>query len=335
MMQVNGEEALVQVKNLKKYFPILRGVLRRQVGAVQAVDSITFNIFEGETLGLVGESGCGKSTAGRTILQLLKPTDGQVFFQGQELTNLSRSELRKVRRDMQIIFQDPFASLNPRMTVGSIINEPLQIHNIGDSNIRKERVTQLLELVGLNPYYVNRYPHEFSGGQRQRIGIARALATNPSFIVADEPISSLDVSIQAQVVNLLDDLKEELNLTYLFIAHDLSMVRYISDRVAVMYLGRIVELSDESTVFKKPLHPYTQALLSAIPIPDPVLEAQRHRTILEGDVPSPADPPKGCRFHPRCQYATEICLEVDPEYRNMGTAADEHWVACHHAEDFM
>jgi oligopeptide transport system ATP-binding protein len=236
---------------------------------------------------------------------------------------------------MQIIFQDPFASLNPRMTVGSIINEPLQIHNIGDSNIRKERVTQLLELVGLNPYYVNRYPHEFSGGQRQRIGIARALATNPSFIVADEPISSLDVSIQAQVVNLLDDLKEELNLTYLFIAHDLSMVRYISDRVAVMYLGRIVELSDESRVFKKPLHPYTQALLSAIPIPDPVLEEQRHRTILEGDVPSPADPPKGCRFHPRCQYATEICHEVDPEYRNMGTAADEHWVACHHAEDFM
>ncbi len=335
MMQQNGKEALVQVKNLKKYFPILRGVLRRQVGAVQAVDSISFNIFEGETLGLVGESGCGKSTAGRAILQLLKPTDGQVFFRDQELTNLSRSEMRKVRRDMQIIFQDPFSSLNPRMTVGSIISEPLQIHNIGDSDIRKERMIQLMELVGLNPYYVNRYPHEFSGGQRQRIGIARALATNPSFIVADEPISALDVSIQAQVVNLLDDLKEELNLTYLFIAHDLSMVRYISDRVAVMYLGRIVELSDESTVFKKPFHPYTQALLSAIPIPDPVLEAQRHRTLLEGDVPSPADPPKGCRFHPRCQYASDICLDVDPEYRNVGTAVDEHWVACHHAEDFM
>ena len=334
-MEENSKEVLVQVKNLKKYFPILRGVLRRQVGAVQAVDSITFDIFRGETLGLVGESGCGKSTAGRAILQLLKPTEGQVFFEDQELTNLSKAEMRKVRRDMQIIFQDPFASLNPRMTLGSIIGEPLQIHNIGDADSRKERVKELLELVGLNPYYINRYPHEFSGGQRQRIGIARALATNPSFIVADEPISALDVSIQAQVVNLLDDLKEELNLTYLFIAHDLSMVRYISDRVAVMYLGRIVELSDESTVFNKPLHPYTQALLSAIPIPDPVLEEERHRTILEGDVPSPADPPSGCRFHPRCRYATEICEEVDPEYRDMGNGSGEHWVACHHAEDFM
>ena len=334
-MEENGKEVLVRVKNLKKYFPILRGILRRQVGAVQAVDSITFDIFRGETLGLVGESGCGKSTAGRAILQLLKPTEGQVFYEDQELTTLSKAEMRKIRREMQIIFQDPFASLNPRMTLGSIIGEPLQIHNIGDADSRKERVKELLELVGLNPYYINRYPHEFSGGQRQRIGIARALATNPSFIVADEPISALDVSIQAQVVNLLDDLKEELNLTYLFIAHDLSMVRYISDRVAVMYLGRIVELSDESTVFNKPLHPYTQALLSAIPIPDPVLEEKRHRTILEGDVPSPADPPSGCRFHPRCRYATEICEEVDPEYRNMGAESGEHWVACHHAEDFM
>jgi oligopeptide transport system ATP-binding protein len=335
MKQENGKEALIQVKDLKKYFPILRGVLRRQVGAVQAVDSISFNIYKGETLGLVGESGCGKSTAGRSILHLLKPTDGQVFFQDKELTSLSKSELRKVRRDMQIIFQDPFASLNPRMTVGSIVNEPLQIHRIGDANSRKERVNELLDFVGLNLNYINRYPHEFSGGQRQRIGIARALATNPCFIVADEPISALDVSIQAQVVNLLDDLKAELNLTYLFIAHDLSMVRYISDRVAVMYLGRIVELSDESLIFKKPLHPYTQALLSAIPIPDPVLEESRHRTILEGDVPSPADPPEGCHFHPRCQYATDICHKVDPEYRNMGTAPEEHWVACHHAEDFM
>ena len=335
MNSENGKEPLVQVKNLKKYFPILRGVLRRQVGAVQAVDSITFDIFEGETLGLVGESGCGKSTAGRAILQLLKPTEGQVFYRDKELTSLSKSELRKVRREMQIIFQDPFASLNPRMTVGSIINEPLVIHKMGDSSSRRERVTELLELVGLNPNYVNRYPHEFSGGQRQRIGIARALATNPSFIVADEPISALDVSIQAQVVNLLDDLKEELNLTYLFIAHDLSMVRYISDRVAVMYLGRIVELSQESFIFKKPVHPYTQALLSAIPIPDPVLEENRQRTILEGDVPSPANPPKGCRFHPRCHFATEVCLEADPEYRNVGTGSDEHWVACHHAKDFM
>jgi len=322
MNSENGKEPLVQVKNLKKYFPILRGVLRRQVGAVQAVDSITFDIFEGETLGLVGESGCGKSTAGRAILQLLKPTEGQVFYRDKELTSLSKSELRKVRREMQIIFQDPFASLNPRMTVGSIINEPLLIHKMGDSSSRRERVTELLELVGLNPNYVNRYPHEFSGGQRQRIGIARALATNPSFIVADEPISALDVSIQAQVVNLLDDLKEELNLTYLFIAHDLSMVRYISDRVAVMYLGRIVELSQESFIFKKPVHPYTQALLSAIPIPDPVLEENRQRTILEGDVPSPANPPKGCRFHPRCHFATEVCLEADPEYRNVGTGSD-------------
>lgn len=335
MTRENGKEILIQVKNLKKHFPILRGILRRQVGAVQAVDSITFNIYKGETLGLVGESGCGKSTAGRAILQLLKPTDGQVFYQDKELTNLSKSEMRKIRRDMQIIFQDPFASLNPRMTVGSIIGEPLQIHKIGDSISRKERVRELLEIVGLNPFYINRYPHEFSGGQRQRIGIARALATNPSFIVADEPISALDVSIQAQVVNLLDDLKDELNLTYLFIAHDLSMVRYISDRVAVMYLGRIVELSDQSLVFKKPLHPYTQALLSAIPIPDPLLEEERQRTILEGDVPSPADPPKGCRFHPRCQYASDICLEIDPEYRNMGSETDEHWVACHRAENFM
>ena len=335
MNHANDKEVLVRVKNLKKHFPIMRGVLRRQVGAVQAVDGVSFNIHQGETLGLVGESGCGKSTAGRTILQLLTPTDGEVYFEDQELTGLSKSALRKARRQMQMIFQDPYASLNPRMSVGNIIGEPLQIHNIGDSNERNDRIQELLGMVGLNPYFVNRYPHEFSGGQRQRIGIARALATNPKFIVADEPISALDVSIQAQVVNLMDDLKAELGLTYLFIAHDLSMVRYISDRVAVMYLGRIVELSDRDEVFEHPLHPYTQALLSAIPIPDPEREEKRRRLILEGDVPSPANPPSGCRFHPRCGYATEICENEDPEFRDLGSNGAGHWVACHHAEKFL
>jgi oligopeptide transport system ATP-binding protein len=286
-------------------------------------------------LGLVGESGCGKSTTGRTILQLLPPTAGSVLYNGQDLVQLNRNDMRKTRRHMQMIFQDPYASLNPRMSVGSIIAEPLQIHNIGDAASRKARVEELLRLVGLNPYFVKRYPHEFSGGQRQRIGIARALATNPSFIVADEPISALDVSIQAQVVNLLDDLREELGLTYLFIAHDLSMVRYISDRVAVMYLGRVVELSDRDHVFENPLHPYTQALLSAIPIPDPEKESKRQRLILEGDVPSPANPPKGCRFHPRCRYATEICQVNDPPFRNLTGESAPHWVACHHAEKFL
>ncbi|HUS95012.1 MAG TPA: dipeptide ABC transporter ATP-binding protein, partial [Patescibacteria group bacterium] len=331
MSEANGREILVEVKNLKKYFPIMRGVLRRQVGAVQAVDGVTFNIYKGETLGLVGESGCGKSTTGRTILQLLTPTAGHVKFSGTDLTTLNKSDMRKARRDMQMIFQDPYASLNPRLSIGSIIGEPLQINNIGDTNSRKERVSELLKIVGLNPFFINRYPHEFSGGQRQRIGIARALATNPSFIVADEPISALDVSIQAQVVNLLDDLSTELGLTYLFIAHDLSMVRYISDRVAVMYLGRIVELSDRDGIFDLPLHPYTQALLSAIPIPDPEKEGKRQRLILEGDVPSPANPPKACRFHPRCSYATEICSQEDPEFRNAIAEGPEHWVACHHA----
>ena len=335
MSEANGKEVLVQVKNLKKHFPIMRGILRRQVGAVQAVDGVTFDIYKGETLGLVGESGCGKSTTGRTILHLLEPTDGEVFFQGRNLTDFNRTELRKARRDMQMIFQDPYASLNPRMTVGSIVGEPLQIHNIGDKKSQKERVQELLSLVGLNPYFINRYPHEFSGGQRQRIGIARALATNPSFIVADEPISALDVSIQAQVVNLMDDLLVELGLTYLFIAHDLSMVRYISDRVAVMYLGRIVELSDRDEVFDHPVHPYTQALLSAIPIPDPAKEETRQRLILEGDVPSPADPPTGGRFHPRCSYSTEICEQDDPVYRDVSDTSVAHWVACHHAEQFI
>jgi oligopeptide transport system ATP-binding protein len=283
----------------------------------------------------VGESGCGKSTTGRTILQLLAPTAGEVKFLDKDLTTLPKEELRKTRRNMQMIFQDPYASLNPRMTVSRIVGEPLEIHNIGNANSRKERVQELLRVVGLNPYFVNRYPHEFSGGQRQRIGIARALATNPSFIVADEPISALDVSIQAQVVNLLDDLKAELGLTYLFIAHDLSMVRYISDRVAVMYLGRIVELAERDELYEHPLHPYSQALLSAIPIADPDKEAKRQRIILKGDVPNPANPPPACRFHTRCSYVTDICKEEDPVFRNLGTAENPHMVACHHAEQFL
>ncbi|MBX3058640.1 MAG: dipeptide ABC transporter ATP-binding protein [Anaerolineae bacterium] len=335
MSQENGKEVLVSVNDLKLHFPIMRGVIRRQVGAVKAVDGVTFDIYKGETLGLVGESGCGKSTAGRAILQLLKPTAGEVYFEERDLTKLSKGDLRRARRHMQMIFQDPQASLNPRLTVGSIISEPLEIHNVGDSQSRKERVQELLRVVGLNPYFVSRYPHEFSGGQRQRIGIARALATNPSFIVADEPISALDVSIQAQVVNLLDDLKAELGLTYLFIAHDLSMVRYISDRVAVMYLGKIVEMGSRDDVYDRPYHPYTQALLSAIPIPDPDKEARRERIILKGEVPSPSNPPTGCRFHTRCQYATEICSQQEPEFRNLGTAVQSHMVACHHAEKFM
>lgn len=328
-------EVLVKVRNLKKHFPIRRGVFRRQVGSVLAVDGISFDIYKGETLGLVGESGCGKSTAGRTILQLYEPTAGEVYWGDQELTKLKKEDLRKSRRHMQMIFQDPYASLNPRMTVGNIISEPLRIQNIGNAASRKERVEELLSLVGLNPYFIKRFPHEFSGGQRQRIGIARALSTNPSFIVADEPISALDVSIQAQVVNLLDDLKQELGLTYLFIAHDLSMVRYISDRVAVMYLGHIVEMGSRDEVYDHPLHPYTQALLSSIPVPDVDHESKRKRIILEGDVPNPAAPPPGCRFHTRCAYATDICHQADPEFRNLGPENAPHMVACHHAEMFV
>lgn len=331
----DDREVLVKVENLKKYFPIKRGVLKRTVGHVKAVDGISFDIYRGETLGLVGESGCGKSTAGRTILQLYEPTDGDVYMSGQDLTGLSSKDLRKARRHMQMIFQDPYASLNPRMTVGNIISEPLKIHGIGNSSSRKKRTEELLKLVGLNPYFITRYPHEFSGGQRQRIGVARSLATNPAFIVADEPISALDVSIQAQVVNLLDDLKADLGLTYLFIAHDLSMVRYISDRVAVMYLGRIVELADRDTVYEHPLHPYTQALLSAIPVPDPDMEVNRQRIILEGDVPNPAAPPPGCHFHTRCGYVTDICKQEDPPPRNFGTEEVPHMVACHHADQFV
>ena len=333
--KANQRDVLIKVEDLKMHFPIRRGVLKRQVGAIRAVDGITFNVYKGETLGLVGESGCGKSTAGRTILQLYEPTSGKVTFENETLTDLNKEQMRKARRHMQMIFQDPYASLNPRMTVGNIVSEPLAIHGIGDIKSRKERVEELLSLVGLNPYFISRYPHEFSGGQRQRIGIARALATNPSFIVADEPISALDVSIQAQVVNLLDDLKQELGLTYLFIAHDLSMVRYISDRVAVMYLGKIVELGDRNDVYDQPLHPYTQALLSAIPLPDPDKEEKRKRIILEGDVPSPDNPPTGCRFHPRCMHATDICREEDPVFRPLGKSEHVHMVACHHAENFL
>jgi oligopeptide transport system ATP-binding protein len=333
---MSENNTLVRVEKLVKHFPITRGVVfQKEVGAVKAVDGVSFDIQRGETLGLVGESGCGKTTTGRTILQLHKPTSGDVWFRDTNIAEASDGKLRELRRDMQIIFQDPYASLNPRMTVGRIIAEPLDVHNIGTANERKDRVQELLRLVGLNPYFVNRYPHEFSGGQRQRIGIARALATNPAFIVADEPISALDVSIQAQVINLLEDLKQKLGLTYLFIAHDLSMVRYISDRIAVMYLGRIVELCDRHELFDNPLHPYTQALLSAIPVPDPEQESTRTRIVLEGDVPNPANPPSGCRFHTRCAYATDICREADPEFRNMGTPEFPHHVACHHVEQFM
>ncbi|MCB0026961.1 MAG: dipeptide ABC transporter ATP-binding protein [Anaerolineales bacterium] len=335
MSKQEGKEALVKVRDLKMHFPIRRGVFKRQVGAIQAVDGVSFDIFRGETLGLVGESGCGKSTTGRAILQLLTPTDGNVYFGDENLIGMPRAKLREARRHMQMIFQDPYASLNPRMTIGQIISEPLAIQGIGDYTSRRERVKELLELVGLNPRYVRRFPHEFSGGQRQRIGIARALSTNPTFIVADEPISALDVSVQAQVVNLLDDLKKDLGLTYLFIAHDLSMVRYISDRVAVMYLGRIVELGFRDEVYDHPLHPYSQALLSAIPVADPDIELERKRIILEGDVPSPANPPSGCRFHPRCRFATEVCQQEDPLFRELSTGDTQHWVACHHAEDFL
>jgi oligopeptide transport system ATP-binding protein len=318
---------IVRVENLTKHFPITRGILfQREVGSVQAVDGVSFSIMQGETLGLVGESGCGKSTTGRSILQLYRPTAGKVFYRDQELTSLKGEDLRRNRRNLQMIFQDPYASLNPRMTVQNIIAEPLEVHGIGNARERRGRVQELLRLVGLNPYFVNRYPHEFSGGQRQRIGVARALALQPEFIVCDEPISALDVSIQAQVVNLLEELQERFGLTYLFIAHDLSMVRHICDRTAVMYLGKVVELAPRDDLYNNPLHPYTQALLSAVPIPDPVKERRRKRIILEGDVPSPANPPKGCRFHTRCPLAVDVCKEEQPEWRE---AVEKHWVACH------
>lgn len=320
-------DVIVQIKDLKMYFPITQGIIFQQhVGDVKAVDGITFDIHRGETLGLVGESGCGKSTTGRAILQLHRPTAGQVIFEDTDITEAKGEELRKIRRQMQMIFQDPYASLNPRMTVGGIVAEPLEVHNILKGSERREKVKELLEVVGLNPYFINRYPHEFSGGQRQRIGVARALALNPDFIVCDEPISALDVSIQAQVINMLEDLQSEFDLTYLFIAHDLSVVRHISDRIAVMYLGKIAELTDRDSLYANPLHPYTQALLSAVPIPDPVVEEKRQRIILEGDVPSPANPPKGCNFCTRCPKVFDTCYEVNPEFREIEPG---HWVACH------
>lgn len=320
-------EVLLRVDGLVKHFPIYRGVFQRQVGAVHAVDGITFDVYKGETLGLVGESGCGKSTAGRTILQLYKPTAGHVYFNDVDLSSLKAEDLRKTRRKIQMIFQDPYASLNPRMTVEEIIGEPLLVHDNVSGKEIKEKVAELLLQVNLNPAFASRYPHEFSGGQRQRIGIARALALNPEFIVCDEPISALDVSIQAQVVNLLEDLQEKFGLTYLFIAHDLSMVRHISTRVAVMYLGIIVELADRDELYAEPLHPYSKALLSAVPIADPVLEEKRQRIILEGDVPSPVNPPSGCRFRTRCPIAKPgVCDVSQPEFREVRPS---HFVACH------
>src|SRR5512136_63960 len=322
---MSKEETLLTVEDLVMYFPIRRGVFQNVVGHVHAVDGVSFEIRRGETLGLVGESGCGKSTTGRTILQLYKPTSGHVYYEGTELTTLKREEMRKMRRQMQMIFQDPYASLNPRMTVADIIGEPLAVHSVASGKEIQEHVEHLLDVVKLDPAFASRYPHEFSGGQRQRIGVARALALQPSLIICDEPISALDVSIQAQVVNLLEDLQKEFSLTYLFIAHDLSMVRHISDRVAVMYLGIIVEIADRVDLYENPLHPYTTALLSAVPIPDPVTDAKRKRRILEGDVPSPVNPPSGCRFRTRCWLAEKICAEKRPEFREI---TRDHLVAC-------
>ncbi len=325
---MSASQPLVRVTNLKKYFPITRGiVIQHTVGYVRAVDDISFEITRGETLGLVGESGCGKTTAGRTLLGLYPPTAGEIEIDGHNVRRAKGQELLAIRRKAQMIFQDPFASLNPRWTVNAIVSEPLRVHRLCENEkARIERVKELLELVGLNARYVNRFPHEFSGGQRQRIGIARALASDPLFIVCDEPISALDVSIQAQVVNLLEDLQDQFGLTYLFIAHDLAMVRHICDRVAVMYLGIIVELGNRDDLYEEPLHPYTRALLSAVPTPDPENERKRQRIILTGDVPSPVNPPSGCRFHPRCPIAKAHCKEAVPEWREVRPA---HWVACH------
>jgi oligopeptide transport system ATP-binding protein len=316
---------LVDVKNIRMYFPVLAGVMRRRITDVKAVDDVSFFIRKGETLGLVGESGCGKTTLGRCILQLYRITSGEVTFDGVDLTKLRGEALRKMRRNMQLIFQDPYASLDPRMTAGDIIGEPLLEHNLVKGKAYKDRVAELLRMVELEPRMAVRYPHEFSGGQRQRLGIARALAVRPKFVVCDEPVSALDVSIQAQIIKLLTKLKEELGLTYLFIAHDLSLVRHISDRVAVMYLGKIVEITQSDELYGNPLHPYTQALLSAVPIPAPSVDRQRKRILLTGDVPSPVNPPRGCHFHPRCQQRTDGCCEKDPELKDIG---GEHWVAC-------
>ena len=329
-MSSNGDVSkgrCVEIKHVKKYFPIRKGLLQREVARVHAVDDVSFAVQAGETLGLVGESGCGKSTLGRTIVRLLEPTAGEIIFEGQRIEDYGARQLRPLRRQMQMVFQDPYASLNPRKRVGTIIGDPLKIHKLGDAKERKARVEQLLETVGLSPEHFNRFPHEFSGGQRQRIGIARALALQPKLIVADEPVSALDVSIQSQMLNLLEDLQNEFNLTYIFIAHDLGVVRHVSDRIAVMYLGKLVELSPAEELYTRPIMPYTEALLSAVPIPDPDLAAARERIVLEGDVPSPINPPTGCRFHPRCRYATQVCSEVEPPLVEYGNG---HLAACHH-----
>jgi len=316
--------ALLEVEKLKKHFPIKKGIFSQTIGHVRAVDGVSFTLKRGETLGLVGESGCGKTTVGRSILRLTEPTSGKVNFNGEDLLSLGREALRQVRASLQIIFQDPFSSLNPRMSIGQIIAEPIKNHLKFSRTETRNRVAYLMEKVGLHPEQIHRYPHEFSGGQRQRIGIARALALNPLAIVCDEPVSALDVSIQAQVINLLAQLQEQMNLSYLFIAHDLSVVEHISDRIAVMYLGRIVELAGDRELYRNPLHPYTRALLSAVPIPDP--EIRRHRILLEGDVPSPLSPPLGCAFHTRCPERKEECMREEPEYQHVG---NDHWVACH------
>lgn len=329
----NGARPLIEVRDIRMYFPVTKGIVfQRKVAEVKAVDNVSIAIDKGEVLGLVGESGSGKTTLGRVILQLQRQTSGDVFYDGQRLNGLSNKDLRPIRRKMQVIFQDPYGSLNPRMTCGDIVGEPLSVHNLTSGKREyQDRVSELLQTVGLNPFMADRYPHEFSGGQRQRIGIARALAVNPDFIVCDEPVSALDVSIQAQIINLLEELKEDLGLTYLFIAHDLSVVRHISDRVAVMYLGRIVEIADRRELYENPLHPYTRALLSAIPIPDPDMETQRERIILRGELPSPIDPPAGCVFHTRCPIMIDECKDDVPQLRE---ASPNHWVACIRAHGY-
>ena len=325
--QPQTDEVLLDVRHLKQYFPVTRGlIIQKKIADIKAVDDVSFQVHRGETLGLVGESGCGKTTTGRSILQLNDITSGEVLYEGVDLTKLKPSQMRPIRRKMQLIFQDPYASLNPRMSVGEIIGEPLVVHNLSRGRELRERVEEIMRIVGLNPYFSSRYPHEFSGGQRQRIGIARALAVEPDFIVCDEPISALDVSIQAQIINLLEELQEEFGLTYLFIAHDLSVVRHISDRVAVMYLGKLVEVASRAEIYENPLHPYTKALLSAVPIPDPAVEARRERILLTGDVPSAMRPPPGCNFHTRCPIAIDYCKQALPELREVG---GNHLVACH------
>lgn len=326
-----AKKELLKVEGLKQYFPIKGGFLGRTVNHVKAVDDISFTIYEGETVSIVGESGCGKSTTGRAILRLEEPTDGSVVFQGNDITKIPKGEMRKFRKDLQIIFQDPYASINPRQTVASVLNEAMHIQNVLPSNQRRARIEQLLETVGLRPYQADRYPHEFSGGQRQRIGIARALSVDPKLIICDEAVSALDVSIQAQVLNLLEELQNEYGLTYLFISHDLGVVRHISDRIIVMYLGKIVEIADKTSLFENPQHPYTKALLSAIPVPDP--DAVKNRIVLKGDVPSPIDPPQGCRFHTRCPFATDKCRTEEPVLRTSSIMKNTHEAACHYMEE--